>query len=141
MTGLSKTWITLWCWGVILFGAALAGSAFSATDAGVRFLYGVLSSGPLAADFLAAPGIRFSIALMGAVSIGWGCTMLFLLPVIHAAGAPAWRALTGALAVWFVIDGILSAATGFPLNNLPNLALAIGYAIPLLASGALKSGT
>jgi hypothetical protein len=141
MTGLWKTWITLWCWGVILFGAVLAGAAFPATDAGVRFLYGVLSSGPLAADFLAAPGIRFSIALMGAVSIGWGCTMLFLLPVIHAAGAPAWRALTAALAVWFVIDGILSAATGFPLNNLPNLALAIGYAIPLLASGALKSGT
>lgn len=141
MTGLWKTWITIWCWGVILFGVLLAGAAFPATDAGVRFLYGLLSSGPLPSDFLAAPGIRFSIALMGAVSIGWGCTMLFLLPVIHAAGAPAWRGLTAALAVWFVIDGILSASTGFPLNNLSNLALAIGYAIPLLASGALKSRT
>ena len=139
MTGLWKTWITIWCWGVILFGALLAGAAFPATDAGVRLLYGLLASGPLPDDFLAAPGIRFSIALMGAVSIGWGCTMLFLLPAIHAAGAPAWRGLTAALAVWFVIDGLLSAATGFPLNNLSNLALAIGYAIPLLASGALKS--
>lgn len=139
MTGLWKTWITIWCWGVILFGVLLAGAAFPATDAGVRYLYGLLSSVRIEGDFLAAPGIRFSIALMGAVSIGWGCTMLFLLPVIHAAGAPAWRGLTAAIAVWFVIDGILSAATGFPLNNLPNLALAIGYAIPLLASGALKS--
>jgi len=139
MTGLWKTWITIWCWAVILFGVLLAGAAFPATDWGVRFLYGLLSSAPLPGDFLAAPGIRFSIALMGAVSIGWGCTVLFLLPVIHTAGAPAWRGLTAALAVWFVIDGILSASTGFALNNLPNLAFMTGYAIPLLASGALKS--
>jgi pheromone shutdown protein TraB len=141
MAGLWKTWISIWCWGVILFGVLLAGAAFPATDAGVRILYGVLSSHPMQGDFLAAPGIRFSIALMGAVSIGWGCTVLFLLPVIHAAGAPAWRGLTAALAVWFVIDGTLSAATGFPLNNVPNLALAIGYIIPLFASGVLKSST
>ncbi len=107
MTGLWKTWITIWCWGVILFGVLLAGAAFPATDAGVRYLYGLLSSVRIEGDFLAAPGIRFSIALMGAVSIGWGCTMLFLLPVIHAAGAPAWRGLTAAIAVWFVIDGAM----------------------------------
>ncbi|MGA1342796.1 MAG: hypothetical protein ACO33A_07065 [Hyphomonas sp.] len=139
MTGLWKTWITTWCWVVILFGVLLAGAGFPVTDAGVRFLYGLLSIDPMPGDFLAAPGIRFSIALMGAVSIGWGCTMLFLLPVIHAAGTPAWRALTAALAIWFVIDAILSASTGFPLNNLPNLALAIGFAVPVLASGVLKS--
>lgn len=139
MTGLWKTWITLWCWGVIVFGAVLAAGAFPATDGIVRTLYGILGSAPLPADFLDAPGQRFSVALMGAVTIGWGLTILFLLPAVHAAGAPAWRGLTAALAIWFVIDGALSAATGFALNNVPNTALAIAYLVPVLASGVLKA--
>ena len=76
---------------------------------------------------------------MGAVTMGWGFTILFLLPAIHAVGASAWRGLTAAMVIWFVIDGLLSAATGFALNNLPNTALAIAYLVPLLASGVLKS--
>jgi len=139
MNAFWKTWITLWCWGVILFGALLAAGGLPATDGIVRTLYGILSSAPLPADFLDAPGMRFSVALMGAVTMGWGFTILFLLPAIHAAGARAWRGLTAAMVIWFVIDGALSAATGFALNNLPNAALAIAYLVPLFASGALKS--
>lgn len=139
MTAFWKTWITLWCWGIIVFGAVLAAGGLPATDVVVRILYGLLSSGPLPADFLDAPGLRFSVALMGAVTMGWGCTILFLLPAIHAAGASAWRGLTAAIVIWFVIDGLLSAATGFALNNLPNTALAIAYLVPLFTSGVLKS--
>jgi len=139
VTAFWKTWITLWCWGVIVFGALLAAGGLPATDGIVRTLYGILSSGPLPADFLDAPGMRFSVALMGAVTMGWGFTILFLLPAIHVAGARAWRGLTAAMVIWFVIDGALSAATGFALNNLPNAALAIAYLVPLFASGALKS--
>jgi len=139
MSGLWKTWMSLWCWGVILFGVVLAGGGLPATDVAVRTLYGILSSTPLPDGFMDARGMRFSVALMGAVSIGWGVTMLNLLPVIHAAGAPAWRGLTFALATWFVIDGALSAATGFALNNVPNTALAIGYLVPVIASGVLKA--
>jgi pheromone shutdown protein TraB len=139
MTGLWKTWITLWCWGIILFGVVLAAGGLPAADGVVRVLYGLLSSQPLPEGFLDAPGIRFSVALMGAVTMGWGITILFLLPAIHAAGAPAWRGLTAALGIWFVIDGLLSAATGFALNNVPNTALAIAYLVPVLASGALRA--
>lgn len=138
MTGLWKTWITFWCWGVILFGLVLALGGLPATDGIVRALYPLLSSAPLPDGFLDAPGMRFSIALMGAVTMGWGLTILFLLPAIQAAGAPAWRGLTAALVIWFVIDGALSAATGFALNNLPNTALAVAYLVPLMASGVLK---
>jgi pheromone shutdown protein TraB len=138
MNAFWKTWINLWCWGVILFGAVLAAGAFPATDGMVRMLYGILGSSPLPADFLDAPGHRFSVALMGAVTLGWGLTILFLLPAIQAAGPSAWRGLTAALVIWFVIDGALSAATGFALNILPNTALAIAYFIPVLTSGALK---
>jgi hypothetical protein len=139
MQGLWKTWMTLWCWAVILFGAILAAGGLPATDGAVAFLFGLL--GNLGADALQldAPGLRFSVALMGAVTIGWGLTILFLLPAIHAAGAPAWRGLTAALLIWNVIDGVLSAATGFALNILPNTALAIAYLVPVLASGALRA--
>lgn len=139
MQGLWKTWMILWCWAVILFGIILAAGGLPETDGAVAFLYGLL--GNLGADGLRldAPGLRFSVALMGAVTIGWGLTILFLLPAIHAAGAPAWRGLTAALVIWYVIDGVLSAATGFALNILPNTALAIAYLVPVLASGALRA--
>ena len=135
MSSFWKTWLALWCWGVILFGAAIAGGAFPATDGIVRTLYGILGSTPAAFD---APGMRFSVGLMGAVTIGWGATILSLLPAIHQAGAPAWRGLTLALAIWFVIDGVISVATGYALNNLPNTALAVLYFIPVLTTGVLK---
>ncbi|WP_213269572.1 hypothetical protein [Hyphomonas sp.] len=131
--------MTLWCWAVILFGIILAAGGLPEADGAVGFLYGLL--GNLGADGLRldAPGLRFSVALMGAVTIGWGLTILFLLPAIHAAGAPAWRGLTAALVIWYVIDGVLSVATGFALNILPNTALAIAYLVPVLASGALRA--
>src|SRR3990167_5734917 len=75
MTGLWKTWINLWCWGVILFGAVLAAGAFPATDGFAAWVYGLLASEPVPAGFMEAPGLRFSVALMGAVTIGWGLTI------------------------------------------------------------------
>ncbi|MFN7178423.1 hypothetical protein [Hyphomonas sp.] len=133
-----KTWMTVWCWGVILFGAVLAGGAFPATDGIVRALYAILGGAPATPEMFDAPGMRFSVGLMGAVTIGWGATILNLLPAIHQAGAAAWRGLTLALALWFVIDGVISAATGYALNNLPNTALAVLYFIPVLTTGVLK---
>ena len=58
-------------------------------------------------------------------------------PGTHHRGKGA--GLTAAVVIWFVIDGALSAATGFALNTLPNTALAIAYLVPLLASGVLKA--
>lgn len=139
MQGFWKTWILVWCWAVILFGVVLAAGGLQSADGAVRFLFRLL--GGLGPDALQmdAPGMRFSTALMGAVTIGWGLTILFLLPAIHAAGAPAWRGLTAALGIWYVIDGVLSAATGFALNIVPNTGLIIAYLVPVMASGALRA--
>lgn len=41
---------------------------------------------------------------------------------------------------WFLIDSILSVATGFGLNVLPNVLLAGLYVVGLVGSGALKAG-
>lgn len=138
MNGAWKSWMVAWCGGVILFGLVLAAGGLPATDGAVTALYNLLGGLAPGALNLDAPGMRFSIALMGAVTIGWGLTILLLLPAIHAAGAPAWRGLTLALAVWYVIDGALSAVTGFALNIVPNTALAVAYLVPVLASGALR---
>jgi pheromone shutdown protein TraB len=140
MTGLWKTWITLWCWAVILFGAVLATAGLPALDGIARLAFSVIGSADAGPDYFNPPGMRFSVALMGAVTLGWGFTILFLLPAIHAAGAPAWRGLTAAMVIWFVIDSAFSVTTGFPMNAVSNTALVIGLLVPLLASGALKSG-
>lgn len=134
-----KPAMTLWCWTVILFGGLLVSGSFPATDGIVKLLYGVLGGLDPAALEFDAPGMRFSIALMGAVTIGWGLTILFLLPAIHAAGPPAWRGLTAALVIWFVVDGALSIATGFALNIVPNTMLAVTYLVPLMLNGALRT--
>lgn len=138
MNGLWKTWITLWCWGVVAFGVVLASAGLPGADGVARALFGLLGGVPAGADFFDATGMRFSVALMGAVSIGWGFTMLFLLPAITAAGPSAWRGLTGALLIWFAVDSALSVATGFWLNAVSNTVLLAAYLIPLFASGALK---
>ncbi len=139
MAGLWKNWITVWCLGVIVFGAVLAAGGLPATDGVARALFGLLGGAPADTALFEPPGLRFSVALMGAVTLGWGFTILFLLPAIHAAGAPAWKGLTAAILIWFVIDSALSVATGFALNAASNTGLLIAYLIPVLASGALKT--
>lgn len=139
MTGLWKTWITLWCWGVILFGAVLATAGLPATEGIAGLAFSLIGGAQVEAGYFDPPGMRFSVALMGAVTLGWGLTILFLLPAIHAAGAPAWRGLTTAMLIWFVIDSAFSVSTGFALNAVSNIVLVILLMVPLLASGALKS--
>ena len=85
--------------------------------------------------------LRFSLAVMGAVSIGWAVTLFFFLRAaidLGGQGRPLWNAITAGMVSWFVIDSALSVATGFGLNVVPNIALALMYIVGLIASGALK---
>ena len=134
-----KSWLNVWVAGVVIFGLVLAGGGLDATDQPVEFLLTLLGGGaPLAwTDHL-----RFSVALMGAVTIGWGVTFAAAFDAAHRLGdaaAPVWRMITVAVAVWFVIDGALSIATGFALNVAPNTVLLIGYLLPVLATGVLRN--
>lgn len=138
MTGIWKTWMTIWAWGVVAFGVLLAAAAFPGVDRPAQTLLTLFGSLPDGGVILSDRAMRFGVGLMGAVTIGWGLTIAFLLPVISAAGARGWRALTLALIIWYVIDGIISITTGFGVNAVSNTALAIAYFIPLMASGALR---
>jgi hypothetical protein len=133
MSAFWKSWLNGWCGAVMLFGLVLLTGAFEATSGPLGALYGLL--GPAVPDF--DPALRFSVALLGAVTIGWGLTLYAAVDAAHKLGGPMWRRLTVAVVAWYVIDSALSVATGFALNAVPNTLFLIGWLLPLRASGAL----
>lgn len=133
MNTLWTRWAAVWAAGLTVFGLILAGAAHPATDGLTRAVYALV--GPNHALSF-EPTLRFSIALMGAVSIGWGATILLLaLDKETSRSAAVWRCVTCGFAVWFVIDSALSIYTGFALNALSNLLLVLAGALPLWKLG------
>ena len=139
MSSFWRTWMTSWCWAVGLFGLILAGGAFAATSGPTRLLYGVLNASE---PFATGVSMRFTLAVLGAVTIGWSLT---LLAAIRAAGLldprpakPIWRLIAASVAVWYAIDSALSAATGFGLNIAPNTVFAAAFLVPMLRTGVLR---
>lgn len=139
MTDFWRNWLRLWALGVALFGLVLAGAGLSATDGAARALLERMGGAPVAFD----PPLRFAVALMGAVTLGWALTMLAAMRAAGTMGAAArrlWRGLLGAMLVWFAIDSALSIATGFTLNAVSNSLLLALFLWPLWRSGVLRDG-
>lgn len=135
MKPLWKTWLVVWALGTVVFGLVLAGAGDSAIDGGARFVYRLLG-GPAALDL--NPVLRFSIGLMGAVSFGWGVTVLALAWQGERAGGPAvWRAVALGFGLWFVLDSAISIHTGMPLNAVSNTLIVLAGLPPLLGGGLL----
>jgi hypothetical protein len=135
MNGFWKTWMRVWCWAVLAFGVVLALAAVPALDAAPRFVIGLLGGDPALLDQSA---MRFAFGLQGALTLGWGFTMMAMVGLAHSLGAPVWRSLTASLLVWYVIDSLISVSTGFPLNAVSNSLLTAGYLIPVLTTGVLR---
>ena len=133
-----RNWLLVWSVGVAIFGLVLAGGAFEATSGPVSLIYqGLQGPGDLAFD----PAMRFTLAVMGCVSIGWAVTMFLMIRVAYSLGdraRPIWIGLTAGVVTWFVTDSSLSVATGFGLNVIPNAGLIVTYLVAILGSGALK---
>lgn len=92
-------------------------------------------------EFSLSPALRFSFAVMGAVTIGWAVTLHLMIRAAIAlgdAGRPLWAASSTGMASWFVIYCTLSVATGYGLNVIPNLSLVTIYVVGLIGSGVLK---
>jgi hypothetical protein len=126
--------LIVWAWSIIAFGAVLCGGAFEATSGPARLIFDVLhGSGGGDPD----ANLRFSLSVMGAVSIGWGIMALGVIRAAIALGegsAPFWSALVTGTIAWVVIDSALSVAIGFGLNVVPNLALLGGLLLPVFAN-------
>lgn len=139
MNGFWRGWLLVWCLGSGLFSVILALGGLPQTDEGTRAIFWLL--GAPEAD-LFTPTLRFSVAVMGAVSIGWTIATYAGIQAADAMGsrgAPIWRLLMLSVGVWFIVDSLLSVATGFAANVLPNIALLAGFFIPILATGVHKA--
>ncbi|MBY0568908.1 MAG: hypothetical protein K2P70_16450 [Hyphomonadaceae bacterium] len=131
-------WLNVWCAVVLAFGAFLALAAVPALDGGVRLVLSLFSGGSVPPEALDQPIVRFGIGLQGALTLGWGLTMMALIDAAKTLGAPMWRKLTIALVVWYVVDSAISIVTGLTLNAGSNTVLMAGYLIPVLVSGVLR---
>lgn len=142
MTNFWQNWLKLWAWGVIAFGMILSSGSFAVTDGLVRPLFDLLGD-PLPETLDAHH--RFSIGLMGAVSIGWGATLLLfikrLVTLPAETAAPLWRGMLYATIIWYVVDGVISVATGFAWNVASNSGLLALLVIALAKSGALHGSS
>ncbi len=135
MTGSNRMSMIVWCWFVIAFGVLLMGGAFAATDGGVRFLIESFGARPIAMT----PPLRFGYGLMGAVTFGWGLTVLAVASASHllpvAAARVVWRRIALALVAWFVVDTTISVATGFALNGVSNTVFLLAFLAILARAG------
>jgi len=140
MTGFWRTWMTAWCWAVAAFGLVIAGAAFEATSGPIRLLFAVLN-GPEPLDLNAQ--MRFSEAVLGAVTLGWGLTLMAATQAANLLGdrgRPVWGTITASVVVWWLVDCALSMATGYGLNALPNTVFLAAFLLPILRSGVLGAG-
>ncbi len=139
MTGFWKHWMTVWCLSVGAFGVVLTTGAINGLDGPVRILLSLLSGG---AEPEMTPFLRFCLAVMGPVTLGWCLTLFAAITAAnrldHAAARPVWMLITAGAVTWFVIDSALSVATGFWRNVIPNTGYLIAYLLPVLRTGVLR---
>ena len=139
MSEVAQAMMARWCWVVIVFGVVLIGAVSPLTAAPSRALFAIMGGDHSSMD---AP-LRFAVALMGAVTLGWGLTLLVVTSVLHRLDRPVacslWRRLTAAVLVWYVVDSITSIATGFALYAVSNTVFVIAFALIVWWSQVLRS--
>jgi hypothetical protein len=141
MTGFWRTWMTAWCWAVMGLGVMLTGAAFEATSGPTRLLFAVLN-GPEPLELSAQ--MRFSEAVLGAVTLGWGLTLMAAIGAANLlgdAGRPVWRMIVASVLVWWCVDSALSMATGYGLNVVTNTLFVAAFLLPILRTGVLGART
>lgn len=129
--------MTLWCWSVILFGTVLVAGIYPPFQGINHFLFDLMSQ-TKTPDEPFAPVLQFSAGLMGAVTLGWGLTVLAVVRAVQEPNPALWRGITRALLIWFVIDSSISVMTGFGLNAGSNALLLGSYLFIVIRSGAQK---
>lgn len=137
MTPFWRHWLRMWCWGVTAFGVILAAAAIPALDAPTRLFYDLVHW-PIDGASSFDENVRFTCGVLGAVTMGWGMTILALIDAAEKLGASVWRALTSALVIWFVVDSAISVAAGAPGNAVSNAVILALYLAPVFASGAIN---
>jgi hypothetical protein len=134
-----QNWMSAWAIFVVIFGLAIVGGAFEATDGACRLILIIFGNPmPETPDQLH----RFALGLMGAVTMGWGMTFYGAFRALHkleqTVAAPIWRLLIFAMITWYLIDSAISCATGYSMNAVSNTLVTTGFLIPILKSGVWR---
>lgn len=75
----------------------------------------------------------FLYGLVGAIVIGWMAPMIYLAHgPIRRGDKTAFNVFCLTIAIWFVIDSLVSIATGFWQNAASNVSLVVLFIVPLL---------
>ena len=140
MSDINTAPLKFFAWVVTIFGAVLCLAGFAATLAPIDLLYKIFHPGP--AEAIWGDHLRFSTGLMGAVTLGWGLTVMALAKyssAINAATVKAlWNSVTTGMIIWFIVDGIISIANGFWVNAISNTVIALIYIWAIQKSGVRK---
>lgn len=73
--------------------------------------------------------------VLGAVMVSWMIVIAWLAYIPFQRGERwAWLAIDVSVGVWFVIDSVVSATNGMPINVLFNVGFLILFSLPLLAT-------
>ena len=109
-------WLVVVTLGVLLFGIPL----IVAPGFTRRFFGLLLFSSPESLATFGAPAVAYITlvhGVLGAVMVGWGVALLFVLlgPFRHRS-KQGWLALVVSLLAWFVLDTALSLWSGFWQN-------------------------
>jgi hypothetical protein len=133
-------WMTVWCTAIGLFGLIIIGGGFEATSGPIRMFFNLLD-GPGELDL--NPHMRFTLAVLGAVTIGWSVTLLVAIQAAHQLEQQTkrsiWIGIVASIMFWYVIDSSLSIATGFWHNAISNTIISATFLIPVIRYGLLRS--
>jgi hypothetical protein len=84
--------------------------------------------------------ITFLYGVLGAVMVGWGCTILMMvLGWFREGERGAWNSIAVSLLIWFVIDSSFSIYAGAPANAVFNLVFLVLFAVPLVATSPYRA--
>jgi hypothetical protein len=79
--------------------------------------------------------ILFTYRVLGAVMVGWMISLLFILAGSFRRGQrEGWVAMTGSIAVWFLLDSGVSISVGYWQNAVFNVIFFVLFIIPLAAT-------
>lgn len=133
-------WMTAWCTAIGLFGLIIIGGGFEATSGPIRIFFNLLN-GPGELDL--NPHMQFTLAVLGAVTIGWSLTLLVAIQAAQQIERPSrrsiWIGIVASFVVWYVVDSSLSIATGFWHNAISNTIISATFLIPAIRYGLFRS--
>jgi len=133
----SRFWVR-WIQVVVFFGLILFGLALLLVAAPSQALLNRLYFGQAAYPAGFTPPsieyVTFIMAILGAVTVGWGVSLYCLAALLADGHRMAWNGLAFGALTWGLLDSTASVLLGFGSNLALNIPILVLLAIPLAAT-------